>query len=112
MNETLLNNRSRKAYHHQAKGVYVVGVVSQFILATQSGWGPGSDAPYLGYLRRKARRFAKRRTWVLLADSGFDCKTVQHRDLIPSIRHGGKLLDPKRRARADLVSVARLGWFQ
>lgn len=101
-------SRSGKAYHHWAKGVYAVGIVSQFILAMQSGWGPGSDAPYLGYLRRKARRFAKRRAWVWLADSGFDGKTVRHGDLIPPIRRGGNLLDPQRRARADLVSAARL----
>ncbi|BAJ62353.1 putative transposase for insertion sequence element [Anaerolinea thermophila UNI-1] len=101
-------SRSGKAYRHWAKGVYAVGIVSQFILAMQSGWGPGSDAPYLGYLRRKARRFAKRRAWVLLADSGFDGRTVRPQDLIPPVRRGGNLLAPERRARSELVSAARL----
>lgn len=101
-------SRSGKAYHHWAKGVYAVGIASQFILAMQSGWGPGSDAPYLGYLRRKARRFAKRRAWVLLADSGFDGRTVGPQDLIPPVRRGGNLLAPERRARSELVSAARL----
>lgn len=104
-------SRSGKAYHHWAKGIYAVGIVSQFILAMQSGWGPGSDAPYLGYLRRKARRFAKGRDWALLADSGFDGRTVRRQDLIPPIRRGGNLLDPQRRARADLVATARLDGF-
>lgn len=101
-------SRSGKAYRHWAKGVYAVGIVSQFILAMQSGWGPGSDAPYLGYLRRKARRFAKRRAWVLLADAGFDGRTVRPQDLIPPVRRGGNLLTPERRARSELVSAARL----
>lgn len=101
-------SRSGKSYHYWAKGVYAVGIVSQFILAMQSGWGPGSDAPYLGYLRRKARRFAKRSGWVLMADAGFDGKAVQEGDLIPPIRRGGNLLDSGRQARADLVSSARL----
>jgi hypothetical protein len=101
-------SRSGKSYHHWAKGVYAVGIVSQFILAMQSGWGPGSDAPYLTYMRRKAKRFAKSRAWTLLADSGFDGKSVQKGDLIPPIRRGGNLLDRERLARADLVSAARL----
>ena len=101
-------SRSGKSYHYWAKGVYAVGIVSQFILAMQSGWGPGSDAPYLSYLRRKARRFAKRSGWALMADAGFDGKAVQEGDLIPPIRRGGNLLDSGRQARADLVSSARL----
>lgn len=104
-------SRSGKAYHHWVKGVYAVGIVSQFILAMQSGRGPGSDAPYLGYLRRKARRFAQGRDWVFLADSGFDGRAARAEDLIPPVRRGGNLLDPERRARADLVSAARLDGF-
>jgi hypothetical protein len=43
-----------------------------------------------------------------LGDRGFDGHTLRPGDLVPPIRHGGKLLDPARRARADLVSAARL----
>jgi hypothetical protein len=104
-------SRIGKSYLYWAKGVHAVEIVSQFILAMQSGWGSGSDAPYLGHNHHKARWFARRRAWVLLADSGFNGKTVQERDLIPPIRLGGNLLDRERLARADLVSVARLEGF-
>ena len=39
---------------------------------------------------------------------GFDGQTVQEDDLIPPVRRGGNLLHPERKARADLVSQARL----
>ena len=104
--------RRGQLYEAWLKGVYAVGVVSQFILAWRSGQGPGSDAPYLNGLRRDARRYGKyigrRKAWVMLADAGFDGQTVQEGDLIPPIRRGGNLLDQQRRARADLVSAARL----
>jgi hypothetical protein len=104
--------RRGKLYEAWLKGVYAVGVVSQFILAWRSGRGPGSDAPYLNGLRRDARRYGKyasrRKAWVMLADAGFDGQTVQEGDLIPPIRRGGNLLNQQRRARADLVSAARL----
>ena len=44
----------------------------------------------------------------MLAGSGFDGQTVRDDDLVPPVRRGGSLLDPKRKARADLVSQARL----
>ncbi len=47
----------------------------------------------------------------MLAD-GFDGDGVEATDLIPPIRRHGKLVEPARKARADLVSAARLdGWF-
>ncbi len=104
--------RTGRLYQRWVKGVYAVGIVSQFILAWRSGWGPGSDVAYLSGLRRDARRYGqyrgKRKAWVMLADSGFDGQTVRHDDLIPPVRRGGSLLNPERRARADLVSQARL----
>lgn len=99
-------------YQHWVKGGHAVGILSQFILAWRSGWGPGSDGPYLPGLRRDARRYGryrgKRKAWAMLADSGFDGRTVRDDDLIPPVRRGGHLVNPERRARADWVSQARL----
>jgi hypothetical protein len=104
--------RTGKVYEAWLKGAYAVGVVSQFILAWRSGRGPGSDAPYLAGLRRDSRRYGhyhgRQKAWVLLADAGFDGRTVQAGDLVPPIRRGGSLLDPARLARAELVAQARL----
>jgi hypothetical protein len=104
--------RTGRIYQRWAKGVYAVGMASQFILALRSGWGPGSDVAYLSGLRRDSRRYGhyegKRKAWVMMADSGFDGQTVQDDDLIPPVRRGGNLLNPERKARADLVSQARL----
>jgi len=104
--------RTGRLYQRWAKGIYAVGVASQFILAWRSGWGPGSDVAFLPGLRRDARRYGryqgKRKAWVMMADSGFDGQTVQEADLIPPVRRGGNLLSPERKARADLVSQARL----
>ncbi len=44
----------------------------------------------------------------MLADAGFDSPQLTDRDLVPPIRRGGKLVDPERKARAELVSQARL----
>lgn len=104
--------RTGRIYQRWAKGVYAVGTASQFILAWRSGWGPGSDVAYLPGLRRDVRRYGRhqcrRKAWVMMADSGFDGQTVRDDDLIPPVRRGGNLLNPERRARADLVSQARL----
>jgi hypothetical protein len=104
--------RTGRLYQRWAKGVYAVGTGSQFILAWRSGWGPGSDVAYLPGLRRDARRYGhyqgKNKAWVMMADSGFDGQAVQEDELVPPVRRGGNLLNPERRARADLVSQARL----
>jgi len=94
-----------REYH---KGAYAVGTRSLFILAWRQGKGPGHDSIFLGGLRRAVRRYTRPRQWVLLADAGFDGKDVRPKDLIPPIRRGGKVVDPDRKARADLVSAARL----
>lgn len=104
--------RSGRVFREYVKGAYAVGTQSQFILAWRSGRGPGNDAPYLSGLRRDARRYGryvgKRRAWIMLADAGFDGQNVQDGDLIPPIRRGGNLVDPDRKARAELVAAARL----
>ncbi len=48
------------------------------------------------------------RAWALIADSGFDGQTTREDDLIPPMRRHGKIVDEQRKARADLVSQARL----
>ena len=94
-----------------SQGVCAVGARSQVILAWRSGWGFGSDGPYVPGLRRDVRRYGRyrgRRTaWVMIADAGFDGQTVRADDLVPPVRRGGNLLHPERRARADLVAPAR-----
>ncbi|MFN3928581.1 MAG: transposase [Thermoflexus sp.] len=90
------------------KGVYAVGTDSQFILAWRQGPGPGNDSVFLNGLRRDVRRYARKGGWTILGDAGFDGQGVTERDLIPPIRRGGRLVDPKRRARAELVAAARL----
>lgn len=104
--------RTGRIYQRWAKGVYAVGTASQFILAWRTGWGPGSDVAYLPGLRRDSRRYGhyqgKRKAWVMMADAGFDGQSVRDDDLVPPVRRGGNLLNPERKARADLVSQARL----
>lgn len=92
------------------KGFYGVGLKSQFILARSQAYGPGHDGSKLETLRRAVRPFMRRRTWVLLADGGFDVRSVRPDDLIPPRRTGPKrsIANPKRQARADLVDAARL----
>lgn len=94
------------------KGAYAVGTASQMILAWRASRGPGNDAPLLGGLRREAGRYGRhegrRRCWTVLADAGFDGEGVQEGDLIPPVRRHGKIVAPERRARAELVAVARL----
>lgn len=105
--------RSGRTYEHWLKGAYAVGTESQYILAWQSGYGPSNDTAYLNALKRGCARFGthtetKQRTWLMLADAGFDAKKLSALDIIPPIRRHGKLVDPDRKARADLVAAARL----
>jgi hypothetical protein len=116
--------RSGRTFRWWQKGAYCVGCRSQFILSWRSGRGPGTDAPYLGGLKRDARRYGaykgagtgrgkgkgKRRNWMMLADAGFDGRGVEEGDLVPPIRRGrgGRVVDPARKARAALVAQARL----
>ena len=104
--------RSGRTYQHWFKGAYAVGTDSQYILAWQAGLGPGNDAIHLKALKRGSARFGthkkNRRTWLMLADAGFDTQELHPLDIIPPIRRGGSLVDTERKARADLVSAARL----
>jgi hypothetical protein len=100
--------RQGKLYRRWFKGVYAVGIITKYILAWCRGFGPGSDVPYLNGLRRDVRPYVKRQNWVMLADSGFDGKAVKEGDLIPPVRRSGNLVDPARKARAELVDQARL----
>lgn len=104
--------RCGRKYDHFIKGGYAVGTSSMLILGWKQGLGPGADTLFLEPLRRQASRYGsylgRRRTWILLADKGFDAKTVRNGDLIPPIRRCGVLKSPVRKARLDLVSAARL----
>jgi Transposase DDE domain len=106
--------RSGRLFREWVKGAYCVGTRSQLILSWRTGRGPDNDAPFLAGLRRDARRYGcyqgKRRAWLMTADSGFDGRGVEEGDLIPPIRRGpnARVVDPARKARADLVSQARL----
>jgi len=105
--------RSGRTYEHWIKGAYAVGTESQYILSWQSGHGPSNDASLLNPLKRRCARFCthsrtKQRTWLMLADAGFDAKRLSSLDIIPPIRKHGKFVDPHRKTRADLVAAARL----
>lgn len=100
--------RSGKRYRGWVKGSYTVGTESQFILvAYGSRRASANDTRMLQPLRDGARPY-RRRDWVFLGDAGFDSRAVTARDLVPPIRRGGRLVDPARKARADLVAQARL----
>lgn len=101
-------SRSGRLYRQYYKGGYLVGTHSQYILAATSGVGPAADSPYLAPLRRKGQRYARRRAYLLLADSGFDGKQVQEGDLIPPRRNSGGIQRADRVAREELVFQARL----
>jgi len=101
-------SRSGGLYKQYYKGGYMVGTKSQFILAAVSGLGPAPDIPFLAPLRRKAKRFARRRKYLLLADSGFDGKQVLPGELIPPRRNTGGIQRADRVERFELVSQARL----
>ncbi len=107
-------SRAGRTFRWWVKGVYCVGTRSQLILSWRSGRGPGIDAPYLNGLRRDACRYGRyhgrRRAWMMEADASFDGRGVQEGDLIPPIRRGrgARVVDPARKARADLVAQARL----
>lgn len=110
---TFLTKAGRKRTRYFT-GAFAVSTDTQFILAVCSGTGPGSDVPYLNPLRRKALRFgvqspSGRRYQTVLADKGFDGRTVKEGDLIPVIRRGNTAIrNPKLIARAELVAQARL----
>lgn len=92
------------------KGFYGVGLNTLFILGRSQSYGPGHDGSKLETMRRAVRPFMRSRRWVLLADGGFDVKSVRPDDLIPPRRTGKKrsIASPLRKVRADLVDAARL----
>jgi IS5 family transposase len=101
--------RSGKSMRGWLKGSYAVGAESQLILVAEaSRRSSANDAHMLGPLRDGAAAYAAGPDWVFVADAGFDCQAVTDRDLIPPMRRGGRLVAPERKARADLVSQARL----
>lgn len=104
--------RSGRKHRDWLKGVYAVGAQSQMILAWASAHHVVHDTRFLAPLKLRIARYGTRkngkRAWLLLADAGFDCGKLSDRDLVPPIRRAGKLVDPARKERADLVAQARL----
>lgn len=104
--------RRGQTYREWIKGAYAVGVASRLVLAWRSSVGSRTDFDFLRPLKRQAapygRKHKGRRDWLFVADAGFDAQGVTDLDLIPPIRRFGKLVDPLRKARADLVAAARL----
>lgn len=104
--------RCGRTYRTFAKGGYAVGTKSQLILGWKQDLGPAADTAFLEPLRRQATRYGRKLqgkpAWFLLADCGFDGKTVRPDDLIPPMRRGGAIRSRERRARLDTVSAARL----
>lgn len=100
--------RRGKPFRSWVKGSYAVGTRSQLILGALSGRGPSGDSSHLSTLKRRVSPYGKRGNWVILADGGFDGRGVGPRDLIPPVRRRGALKATERKARAELVSQARL----
>lgn len=104
--------RRGQSYREWVKGAYAVGIASRLVVAWASGAGSQPDFHFLRPLKRQAARYGRkrnrRRNWLFLGDAGFDAKGVSRLDIVPPIRRNGKLTDPKRKARADLVAAARL----
>jgi hypothetical protein len=104
--------RRGQQFRDWVKGAYAVGIKSRLILAWRSGAGSVPDFGFLQPLKRQAAAYGRkrdgRRDWLFLADAGFDAKGVSKLDIIPPIRRNGKLTDPKRKKRADLVNAARI----
>jgi hypothetical protein len=104
--------RRGQQYRDWVKGAYAVGICSRLIVGWGSGSGSQPDFGFLGPLKRQSARYGRRRNgrrdWLFLGDAGFDAKGVSRLDIVPPIRRNGKLTDPKRKARADLVAAARL----
>jgi hypothetical protein len=104
--------RSGKRFSEGVKGAYAVGTQSLLILATSTQASRLPDFVFLRRLKAQAGRYGRRRNgkraWVFLGDRGFDAKGITLLDLVPPIRRYGKITDPQRQARADLVDQARL----
>jgi len=101
------NGRPQKDW---VKGAFVVGTDRQMILGTRMSYGRYQDSVLLNSLRKQAKPSSIRHRFVL-ADAGFDGRQIQPGDLIPPVRRHGKLVDPNRIDRANLVAQARLDGF-
>ncbi len=103
---------SGRHYHAWVKGAYAVGTHSQYILAWGYGRGPSGDYRHLAPLRRTAGRYGRhqgrQRAWLLLADSGFEGRSLHPCDLVSIVHWKGKQPTPRRKVRGELVDQARL----
>lgn len=104
--------RSGKSFSEGVKGAYAVGTQSLLILGSSTQASRLPDFVFLRRLKAQARHYGLylkgKRAWFFLGDKGFDAKEITALDLVPPIRRYGKITDPQRQARADLVAQARL----
>lgn len=98
------NGRPKKDW---VKGAFVIGTNSQMILGSCASYGRYQDSVLLTSLRNQAKPYSIRHRFVL-ADAGFDGRQIQTGDIIPPVRRHGKLVNPDRIDRANLVAQARL----
>lgn len=98
------NGRPKKDW---VKGAFVIGTDSQMILGTCASYGRYQDSVLLKRLRKQAKPYSIKHRFVL-ADAGFDGRQIETGDVIPPVRRHGKLVDPDRIERANLVAQARL----
>ena len=85
-------------------------VKAAFVVGTRMSYGRYQDSVLLNSLRKQAKPYSIRHRFVL-ADAGFDGRQIQTGDIIPPVRRHGKLVDPNRIDRANLVAQARLDGF-
>ncbi len=108
--------RSGRTYEHWLKGAYAVGTSSQYLLAWQSGFGSSNDVAYLKPLKwgcaRDGTHAHKRRTWLMLADAGFDGQDLDPLDILPPIRRGGKLYRSRTQGQIGSGRRSPTGWVR
>lgn len=106
-------SRTGRQMRDWLKGVFLVGMDSQYILAWCWARGQGgSDAQYLNRLRRRGHRYGikvgRRREWALMGDKGFDGIQARATDLIPPRQGQHPVVRADRRLRLELTGQARL----
>lgn len=101
------NFRSGKPKRDWIKGTYAIGTRSQLVVASCASYGRYQDSVLLNHMRSQISPYAQK-NWLLLADAGFDGRMTQSSEIIPPVRRHGTLRSPERRARAEMVTQARL----
>ncbi len=106
-------SQGRRWMRDWLKGVFLVGLDSQYILAWSWARGQGgSDAQYLNRLRRRGHCYGvkagRRREWTLMGDKGFDGIQARATNLIRLRQGQHPVVRPNRRLRLELTGQTRL----